>query len=151
MREVFRFLPFLVLLSGCVAGPTERPLSVEEVVENASALNGREIVVVGWLDQCFRFSCGIYASAKEAKKDFPYYLSIGRSRWFDSFAQRAAPTRIALRARLDDRCISNPATEIIALCTDRSGTLEPLALIRWPAADMQPRAYRSNRPAARRP
>jgi len=96
---VIRFLPIsLLALSGCVAGLTERPLSVREVMENARALDGQEIVVSGWLQQCQRLSCGIYASAKEAEKDWPYYLSIGSSRWFDTFAQRAAPTRIVLRA-----------------------------------------------------
>jgi hypothetical protein len=128
---VVRVLPFLLLaLSGCVAGPAGRPLSVREVVERAEALDGREIVVAGWLDQCHRFSCGLYASAKEVEKDLPYYLSIGPSPWFDSYARSAAPTRIVLRARLNDRCISDPATGIIAVCGDRARTLEPLALVR---------------------
>ncbi len=128
---MIRFLPILFLaLSGCVAGLTERPLGVRDVVENARALDGQEIVVSGWLQHCQRLSCGIYASAKEAEKDWPYYLSIGPSRWFDTFAQRAAPTRIVLRARLHNRCISNPATQIVGACTDRGDTLEPLALIR---------------------
>jgi hypothetical protein len=128
---MFRFLPFpLLAVCGCVAGPTARPLSVREVVEGAQALDGREIVVAGWLEDCRPLSCGLYGSAGEVRKEFPYYLSIGRSPWFDSFARRAAPRRIVLRARLHDRCISDPATETIAVCADRSGTLEPLALVR---------------------
>ncbi|HEX6375587.1 MAG TPA: hypothetical protein VFZ91_07685 [Allosphingosinicella sp.] len=126
-----RFLPFsLLALSGCMAGATERPLSVREVVENARTLDGREIVVAGWLERCQSRSCGIHASADEVGDDFPYYLSIGPSRWFDSFARRTAPTRIVLRARLHDRCISDPAARIIAACADRAGTLEALAVIR---------------------
>ena len=128
---MIRLLPFAFFtLSACVAGPTARPLTVREVVENAHAFDGKEIVVTGWLEQCQRLSCGIFASAEEVEKDFPYYLSIGRSSWFDAFAQYAAPRRITLRARLHDRCISNPATQIIAACADRGGTLEPLALVR---------------------
>jgi hypothetical protein len=154
---MLRVLPFIFLaLSGCVTGSPDRPLTVAEVVENAEALDGREIVVAGWLDQrCYRFSCGIHASAREVKmevkEELPYYLSIGRSRWFDAFSERAAPTRIVLRARLHDRCISNPATGIIAVCADRSNTLEPIALVRWPAADIRPKAYKANRPTTRRP
>lgn len=105
-------------------------MGVREVVENAQALDGQEVVVFGWLEHCQRLSCGIYASAEEVEKDFPYYLSIGPSHWFDSFAKRTARTQVVLRARVHDRCISNPATGIISACADRAGTLEPIALIR---------------------
>jgi hypothetical protein len=125
---MMRLLP--LTLTACVAGPTERPLTVQHVVENARALDGREVVVSGWMEQCQRLSCGIFASAAEVDKDFPYYLSIGPSRWFDPLAQRAAPGPIVMRARVHDRCISDPATQIIAACSDRNGTLEPLSLIR---------------------
>jgi hypothetical protein len=128
---MIRLLPFvLIALSACAAGPTARPLTVREVVESAHALDGKEVVVTGWLEQCQRLSCGIFASAEEVEKDFPYYLSIGRSSWFDAFAQQSAPRRITFRARLRDTCISNPATQSIAGCADRAGTLEPLALVR---------------------
>jgi hypothetical protein len=127
-----RCLPFLILaLSACVAGPPERPLSVRYVVENAGVLDGRDIVVSGWLQACQHLSCSLYDSAEEAGKDSPsYFLSIGRSPWFDSFARRSAPTRITLRARVDASCISDPATGVFALCTDRPNSLEPLGLVR---------------------
>ena len=125
-----RSLPFLfVALSACVAGPTERALSVKQVVENAQALDGQEILVTGWIEHCHRLSCPLFDSAEEVgKEEWSYVLSIGRSTWFDSFARRHAPTRVTLRARLNNRCISNPATRIIAACADRSNTLEPLGL-----------------------
>ena len=128
---MIRLLSVVILaLSACVAGPTERPLTVREVIENARVFDGEEVIVSGWLEECQHLSCGIFASAKEVDKDFPYYLSIGPSPWFDSLAQRAAPGPIVLRARLHDRCVSNPATQIIVACADRPSTLEPLALVR---------------------
>ena len=126
-----RLLPLvLIALSSCVAGPTARPLTVREIVDNARALDGREVVVTGWLQQCERLSCGIFGSAEEVGKLVPYYLSIGRSEWFDAFAQRVAPGQIVLRVRVNDHCISDPANETIAVCADRPRTLEPLALVR---------------------
>jgi hypothetical protein len=119
-----------LLLSACVTGPVERPLSVREIVENAEALDGQEIVVSGWLDRCDRLSCVIYSSANEVGKDWAYFLSIGPSPWFDAFAKRAAPGRIILRARFKDRCVSDPATQTIELCTDRATTLEAISLVR---------------------
>jgi len=122
-------LPFLAL-AGCVTGSIERPMTVREIVQNARVLDGREVVVSGWLEQCQPLACGLYASAAEVRTDVPYYLSIGSSRWFDAFARRAAPTNVVLRARVHDRCISDPSTQVIAVCADRAGSLEPLALVR---------------------
>jgi hypothetical protein len=127
-----RFSPFLfAALSACVAGPTERPLSVRQVIENAQALDGREITVAGWIQACRHLSCSLHASAEEAGRERPvYFLSIGRSGWFDAFARRNAPARIALRARVDARCITDPASGIIAACTDRPASLDPRGLVR---------------------
>jgi len=122
-------LPFLAL-AGCVTVPIERPMTVREIVQNAHVLDGRVIVVSGWLEQCQPLSCGLYASAAEVRKDSPYYLSIGSSRWFDAFARRAGPTNVVLRVRVHDRCISDPSIQVIAACADRAGSLEPLALVR---------------------
>lgn len=126
-----RTLPLLlVALSACVAGPAERPLSVRYVVENAEALDGREIVLSGWIDHCERLSCALYDSAEEIGKDWAYFLSIAPSSWFDPYIRGRAPTRVTLRARLHDRCIVNPATQIIGVCADRGGSLEVLAIVR---------------------
>jgi hypothetical protein len=125
--RMVRFSPFLILaVCACVAGPTQRALSVKQVVENAQALDGQEIVVTGWIEYCHRLSCPLFDSAEEVGKDWSYVLSIGRSSWFDAFARRHAPTRVTLRARLNNRCISDPATRIIAACADRANTLEPI-------------------------
>jgi hypothetical protein len=105
-------------------------MTVREIVQNARVLDGREVVVSGWLEQCQPLSCGLYASAAEVRKDFPYYLSIGPSRWFDAFARRAGAANVVLRARVHDRCISEPSTQVVAACADRAGSLEPLALVR---------------------
>ena len=122
-----RALPALLLaLSACASAPTERPLTVRHVVLNAEALDGQEILVTGWIEECWRLSCPLWHSADEVGKDWPFYLSIGSSKWFDRFAQDNAPMRVTLRARFHDKCIVNPVTQIIGVCADRSETLELL-------------------------
>ena len=126
-----RLLPLLfVALSACVSGRSERPLSVRHVVQNAEALDGREIVVTGWIDECRHLSCTLYAGPEDVGKAWPIYiLSIGASPWFDAFARLHAPTRITVRARVHNHCISDPAADVIAACADRPNTLEPLGLV----------------------
>jgi hypothetical protein len=127
-------MPLTLLLALAVqasAAPSEWALTVREVMERAEAYDGREIVVTGWIDRCERLSCALYASREEAKKESPrYWLSIGASAWFDAFARRRAPGRITLRARLDDRCVTDPADDIIAICADRVNSLNPLAVVK---------------------
>ncbi|HEV2746112.1 MAG TPA: hypothetical protein VGW34_02295 [Allosphingosinicella sp.] len=104
-------------------------MGVKDVVANARALDGQEIEVQGWIEECHRLSCPLYASAEEVGKDWPYLLSVGSSRWFDAFAADNAPTQVTLRARLRDRCINDPAKGIISVCADRANTLEPIRLL----------------------
>jgi hypothetical protein len=126
-----RILPFLLFaLSACVTAGGGRPLGVQEVVRQAPGLDGREIAVRGWIEECSRLSCALYNSDREDGGGRPYFLSIGPSPWLDAFAARHAPTAVTLRARLHDRCISDPATGAIAVCADRPNTLEPIALLR---------------------
>jgi hypothetical protein len=143
-----RALPLAcLLLAACATVAPPRPLTVRQVVENAEALDGKVILVSGWLPYCHRLSCGLYGSREEVAKDFAYYLSIGGSRWFDAAALRLEPGFIVLRARLHNKCISDPADGTIAVCADRSGTLEPLALVR--GLTPGPRAPASRGRAAR--
>lgn len=125
-------LPLLFLaLHGSAAQPAERPMTVREVMERAEALDGREIVVSGWVEECRRLSCPLFQSRREARREWPrYWLSVGSSPWFESFARRNVPGRMTLRARLDARCVTDPRTEVIALCSDRAGSLHPLAIVR---------------------
>ena len=124
-------VPLLIFaLQASAAESTERPLSVREVMENAEALDGREISVSGWVQECHSLSCSLYASRREARRQEPrYWLSIGSSPWFDAFARRNAPARVTLRARFDARCVSDPADGVIALCADRVRSLDPLAIV----------------------
>ena len=126
-----RLLPLLfVALSACVSGRSDRPLSVRDVVQNAEALDGREVIVTGWIDECRQLSCPLYAGPEDVGKGWPiFFLSIGSSRWFDTFARRNGPTLITLRARVHDHCISDPVADVVAVCADRPNTLEPLSLM----------------------
>jgi hypothetical protein len=125
------FLPLLVLLlHASAAHPRERPLSVRQVMENAEAYDGREIIVAGWVEECRRLDCTLYASLNEAQKDSPrYWLSIGRSRWFDAFVRRNGPIHVTMHARFDARCVTDPAEGIIAICAYRVNSLQPIALV----------------------
>jgi hypothetical protein len=126
-----RALPALLLaLSACATSPAERPLSVRHVVLNAEALDGQEILVTGWVEECGHFGCPLWHSPREIGKEWPYRLSIAASKWFDRYADLNAPMRVTLRARFHDRCISDPVSQTIGVCTDRGSNLEPLSRVR---------------------
>ena len=117
-----------LVLAACVSSG-DRSITVKHVVENARALDGQVIVVRGWIEGCQRLSCVLYGSPRDVRKEWPYYLSIGPSDWFDVIARRRGPGHITLRARLHDRCIDDPATRAITVCADRPTTLEPLSVV----------------------
>ena len=117
-------------LGGCVTHHSQHPMTVQQVVQEARTLDGQEVVVTGWLQECRRLSCPLYASAEEAEKEQPSFLSIGPSVWFDPLSLHLARTRITLRARFNSRCVSDPASGVIAVCTDRPASLEPIRMIR---------------------
>jgi hypothetical protein len=128
-------MPLVLLLSlalqASAPAPRERVLSVREVMENIELHDGREIVVTGWIDRCERLSCSLFDSKAEARKEWPrYWLSIGAKAWFDDFAGDRAPARITLRARFDARCVTDPREDLIAVCADRSNSLNPIAIVR---------------------
>jgi hypothetical protein len=126
-----RALPALLLaLAACASVPTERALGVRHVVENAEELNGQEILVTGWVEECGRFGCPLWDSPSEVGKEWPYRLSIAASKWFDRYAEQNAPMRVTLRARFHYRCISDPVSQTIGVCTDRGSNLEPLSRVR---------------------
>lgn len=123
-------LALFVACSGCVTGSGEEPLSVRQVAENARALDGRKIIVTGWIEYCHPRSCSLFDSPEDVDAEWPYRLSIGPSRRLDAFARHNAPGQVTLLARFNDLCVTNPATQTIAVCADRSSTLEPISLIR---------------------
>ena len=121
----------LALQASAPPPPRERVLSVREVMENIELYDGRVIVVTGWIDHCEYLSCSLFASKAEVKKEWPRYgLSIGASPWFDAFVLDRAPARITFRARFDGRCVTDPRDNVIALCTDRVRSLNPIAIVR---------------------
>jgi hypothetical protein len=123
-------LSVLVFLA-FAAGANTPPLTVREVMENAQAVDGKEILLSGWIEHCRPLACILYASRREARrKSSRYWLSIGRSAWFDAFARRHGPGKITLRARFDARCVTDPRSGIIAVCTDRVNSLSPVAIAR---------------------
>jgi hypothetical protein len=123
-------LHLLIALLSAEAAQAERPLTVKYVVENAHALDGQEILIEGWMSKCWQLSCSLYASADEVKKGWPYALSIGASSRFDPLLRKRTPGRVTIRARFNNRCVTNPVSRTIAVCADRPNTLEPLAIVR---------------------
>ena len=126
-----RILPFLLLaLGGCVTTAREPPLSVQQVVEQAEALDGREITVSGWIHECRPRGCALYGSRKDVDNDSSFFLSIGPSAWFDEWAEEYGSRRITFRARLDAFCIiDDPRPDIIRVCADRAPTLQPIRVV----------------------
>ncbi|MGD9713054.1 MAG: hypothetical protein AB7V46_13425 [Thermomicrobiales bacterium] len=125
-------LPLLLMLQALpLEAATGHPMSVREVMENNERLDGREIVVSGWVEECRPLSCPLYASRREAHRNGPrYWLSIGSSSGFDAFARDHAPGRVTLRARFRADCVNDPSGEAIAVCADRVNSLSPVAIVR---------------------
>lgn len=124
-------LAFLLAAHAVPGGTAERPLTVRHVMENAEALDGREIVVSGWMEECMGLSCELWASRAESRRHPPrYFLSIGSSTWFDALAQRSTPRQVTLRARFSAHCVTDPRADVIAACTDRPRSLDPLVIVR---------------------
>ena len=124
-------LALLLAAQAASAGTVEGPLSVRQVMEHAEALDGQEIIVSGWVEECLGLSCGLWASRAESRRHLPrYWLSIGSSAWFDAFARRTTPGWVTLRARFDARCVTDPKTGVFVLCADRVRSLDPIAIVR---------------------
>lgn len=124
-------LTLLLAAHAISTGTPQNPLSVRQVMENAETFDGREVVLSGWLEDCLGLSCLFFASRAESRKHPPrYLLSIGSSAWFDAFARRHRPGPVVLRARFDARCVTDPRTDVIAVCTDRARSLDPVAIVR---------------------
>lgn len=140
------FLAFAPLaLASCVTLPDGPVWSVRQVMDNSDAVDGKVINIRGWVQHCERFGCGLYDSREEYRRDqdpdrgpgpgdpygLGFHLSIGTSAWFDEEAALNAPSYVVMTARVDGRCMDDPKFGDIAVCTDRSNTLEPVRIIRW--------------------
>ncbi|HEY5722898.1 MAG TPA: hypothetical protein VIT45_11310 [Allosphingosinicella sp.] len=132
-------------LASCATRPDGPVWSVRQVMDNSEAVEGKVIDIRGWVQRCERLGCGLYDSREEYRRSqdpdrgpgpgdpegLGFHLSIGTSAWFDEEAALNAPSYVIMTARVDGRCMNDPKHGTIALCIDRSGTLEPIRIIRW--------------------
>jgi hypothetical protein len=94
----------LLLAIACLplltAAGSNRFYGVKEVIERHDELDGRRILVRGWLSYCLPLNCVLYAS-NDLDSDT---LSIGSSRSFDKVAKRLSGKKIEILAKLDADC-----------------------------------------------
>jgi hypothetical protein len=131
-----------LLLAGCVTPPssTEHVWTVDQAFQHAAKLDGRTILVRGWLPRCGGLDCTLYSSKTAADRFWENrghnrILSIGAAPEFDRVIRSQVPAEIVLRARVNADClrkneIRNPDGTIdIILCADRTDDLIPLQII----------------------
>lgn len=123
----------LLFLDAAAAFAHERrePLSVEDVLARHHELDGRTIVVRGWLSPCQRLSCRLMARTQGTTSP---YLSIGGSLAFDARIAGRTGQRITIRARLDARCMHARLDAVrenddVVICTDRASELRDPTLV----------------------
>ena len=122
---VFAFL--LVATTALAAPVLDAPLTVGAVVADHSALNGKTIMVRGWLDRCVDLSCALFPTraAAMAKSWERPLLSVGASPLIDNHLDQLRHAEIILEARFDNRCLENKH-----ICLDRAPTLDPVRVVR---------------------
>jgi hypothetical protein len=127
MKDLRPLLPVALLLVSFPSHAAPVALSVTEVIARHRELNGRQVIVRGWLDRCRTLSCGLFASRKAAviHRYGDDMLSIGWSKAFDRELLNRGPVEILLRARVNDTCMR---PEII--CLDRADELQPIKILR---------------------
>lgn len=117
-----RWLLLLLGLPGCATAFPEAPMTVAEVRQNLSELDGQSVLVTGWIAECGGLNCTLRSSAPDSNASSVQSLSIGRRDWFDRAASGRAPGQITFRARVHRECI-----EADAVCLGRPEMLEPLS------------------------
>ena len=127
-RGLALLLSCAALLGGCasIEAPYSVPAyegtyTVREAVEQRASLDGERINVIGLLETCQPLSCGL--------SEGEYWLSLGSSPDFDERASRFEGKEVVIAATFHDTCVSDPASGMIAACSDRPDTLSEPTLI----------------------
>jgi hypothetical protein len=132
MPGVFVLAALALGADGSALPPADRSssaaaMSVFEVIERQHDLLGRRVVIRGTLSRCQHLSCGLHGTDRNGHDR---YLSIGRNPAFDAVAPRHAGRTVEIEARVTDVCLPDVDPDIIALCSDRPGTLADPIFIR---------------------
>ena len=108
-------------------------LTIAEVNSRHEALNGKRIIVTGWLTSCKRYDCSISLKPDGQTVE----LRIGGSRDFDrsvaAFAGKAIQIEVegtVDRACFDHRKDPGHDPDLIEVCTDRANQLSNPRLVR---------------------
>lgn len=133
-RTVLLTLVFAV--TGCAKPAPLMPVSVQDVIDNIHAWNGKIVTVDGWLGKCGGLDCHIHPTLADAKTialiDYSNdawkgamdrAVGIGYDSKFDQTAEPLQLTRVLLKARVSDRCRG-----WFVGCTDRAPDLTPISI-----------------------
>ena len=109
-------------LAGCGYAPvsTDRVLTVAEVEGHMHFLDGKRVRINGWLGQCSKLDCALYATSRHllANDTASGFLGIASSRMVDEAAKTMAGQQVIVTAIVNDECRG-----ILGQCTDRAPDL----------------------------
>jgi hypothetical protein len=131
-----------IALGSCAAGGAKDGAvwSAGDIPRSAQELNGKKVVVRGWLPHCHRLSCPLFSSqadAEAAEKSVAgkSWISIGSTRSFNRAVWKKTPAEIVLVGRVNADCIQPPPPriegeqQVIVLCADRTPDLVPIKIL----------------------
>ena len=121
-----------VLGAAALAAATVPAMSVANVRNNLHALDGKTVVVHGWLDRCEKLSCGLFPSLAAARAcDYGgVMLSVAASPVVDGRAAELALREVQIEGVLSDRCRAPTADGTITVCSDRAPDFTPTRLVK---------------------
>lgn len=129
----------LALLLAVATAAPGTPMSVTDALSKLHALNGKKVVVHGWLDRCERLSCALFptlAAARQRDYSGPR-LSLAGTHVVDDRAAELAHREIVIEGVISDRCHQAANGEIV-VCTDRAPDLTPIRILDGASAPKQP-------------
>ncbi|ALG60134.1 hypothetical protein VM77_09220 [Citromicrobium sp. JL31] len=126
------------LLSGGAFSVPSDAMSVEEVIANIEAFDGKDVTVHGWLGRCSGYDCGLFVSVEDAEMvengetgsdewlaAFDRSLRIGGGSAFDALASTMQFREVVIEGRASSECFQ-PNT----FCFDRASDIEPSSIRR---------------------
>jgi hypothetical protein len=135
MKTVFAPILALALVSSCAKAVPKGAVSVADIIDNIHAWDGETVTVHGWLGQCQKLSCVLYASLSDAiivESQRPDQaklsaaiegVSIGSSKTFDNAAAQLQFSEVIIRGKVSDECRG-----LFVDCTDRGPDLYPISI-----------------------
>ena len=150
MRRLASFAALVVAACTTPGVGADQSWTPDEIKEHARQLDGKTIVVRGWLPYCAPTACTLYES-KSAYDSFQVesttMLSIARNTEFDAAVVGKTLAHVVLRATVNGRCIeprpvpetsTDQVEDVIACIMHRPTVLIPIQLVQLTSGSALP-------------